>query len=332
MHAVRDGVVRYGGSVPVVLAVPRHGSSASVSALDPFGEVMMLGEWPVMLPAYRVEHCRVQPNWEKGRLLSMHAHLKPGMVLYDVGAEHADLSALYATWLKRTVRGDEYVLKDGAGNQVGDPIRDPDVTTGGVVLVEGSEKFWPVIKATFAANNLTPLGCWAGFASDVDSNESERTPSWATPSFTDGKTWPSWADGDPEPHHGFRSVVESGRTLPNITFDTLSTMAPLPDALTIDVEGAELLVLKGSTWILREKRPLVWVSIHPTLIAHDYPESGVLGTGDPDYERQRVLDFMHLLGYRYIFIEANHEEHFVFWPKEREDFDPYAGIEYLRDA
>ena len=27
---------------------------------------------------------------------------------------------------------------------------------GGVVLVEGSDKFWPVIKATFEANGLTP--------------------------------------------------------------------------------------------------------------------------------------------------------------------------------
>lgn len=292
-----------------------------MTALDPFDTVEMLGRWPVRLPAYRVEHCKAQPNWEEGRLLSMHAHLKPGDVLYDVGAEHGDLSALYGTWIEAPCR---------CGALYGQHHSDCDAQPGGVVLIEGSDRFWPVIKATFEANNLTPLGCFAGFASDVDSDESERTPSWSTPIFTDGTTWPSWADGPAEPHHGFKSVVESGRTIPNIRFDTLATMCPPPDALTIDVEGAELLVLKGSEGLLTTVRPLVWVSIHPTLIAHDYPESGVMGTGDPDRERERIYEFMYAAGYLGSYIETNHEEHAVFWPEERTDFDPWLGVEHLR--
>ena len=256
----------------------------------------------------------------------MHAHLRPGMVLYDVGSEHGDLSALYATWLRSS--------GDWLADQAGDMI-DPQLGTvpprGGVVLVEGSELFWPVIRATFEANGLRPVGCWAGFASDHDTPDDMSTPSWSTPSLTRGAEWPGWAGpslhgAEPSTHHGFKSVVESKDTIPNIRFDTLAYRVGAPDALTIDVEGAELLVLRGSERILREYSPLVWVSVHPTLIAHDYPESGILGTGDPDYERQRVLDYMAVLSYRSYHIETNHEEHWLFIPEERADVDPLAGL------
>lgn len=272
-------------------------------------EVRILGEWPVILPDYRVAHCAAQPNWEEGRLRSMHAHLRPGMVLYDVGAEHADLSALLATFV------------EGPG--------------GGVVLVEGSDKFWPVIRATFEANRLVPVACWAGFASDHDTDDEARGPGWGDVSLTVGDEWPTWAGpslngAEPPTHHGFKSVVESKDTIPNIRFDTLAEKVGPPDAMTIDVEGAELLVLHGSERILRDVRPLVWVSIHPTLIAHDYNIHGVLGAGDPDFERQRVLDYMASLDYNHQYIETNHEEHALFVPRERTDVDPHAGIEYLR--
>ena len=154
-------------------------------AMEPFETVQMLGRWPVVLPAYRVEHCRVQPNWEEGRLLSMHAHLKPGDVLYDVGAEHGDLSALYATWVQGTKEG---WLPGAAGPEY------QNEQCGGVVLVEGSDKFWPVIKATFEANGLTPAGCYAGFASDHDSPAAMRGPGWADrPLSRTGEGWPTRA-------------------------------------------------------------------------------------------------------------------------------------------
>lgn len=284
-----------------------------MSVPEGFGEVQMLGRWPVLLPDYRVEHCAQHANWEYERLISMHSLLAPGMVLYDVGSEHGDLSALYGTWVRDYSGTTQIEHPDGTR----DPVQH-FAATGGVVLVEGSEKFWPVIRHTFAANNLTPVACWAGFVSNVDSDESERTPSWATPTFTQPRqdnVWPSWADGDLIPHHGFRSVVESGRTLPNIRFDTLATKTAPPDAMTIDVEGAELLVLQGSERILREHRPIVWVSIHPTLIAMDYPESGIHGSGDPDRERERVIQFMDSCGYDATHLETDHEEHFLFQPR-----------------
>lgn len=297
-------------------------------AMEPFETVQMLGRWPVVLPAYRVEHCRVQPNWEEGRLLSMHAHLRPGDVLYDVGSEHGDLSALYATWVTEVQQGDVYVVKDGAGTQVGSEIREPNLQRGGVVLVEGSDKFWPVIKATFEANGLVPVGCYAGFASDIDSPEEFRTPSWSEPKLTTGGAWPGWAtEFEAAAFHGFKSLVESKQTIPNMRFDTMAETFGPPDALTVDVEGAEGRVLRGSERILREHRPLVWTSVHEALLWFDYPEW-------PGMTTEEVLpwfhEFMADFGYRSQHIETNHETHVVSWPEEREDFDPWLGIEHLR--
>lgn len=271
---------------------------ARVSALDPFDTVEMLGRWPVVLPAYRVEQAHVSANWEEGRLLSMHSHLKAGDVLYDVGAEHGDISSAYASWL-----GPE----------------------GGVVLVEGSDRFWPVIKATFEANGFTPEACWAGFASDVDTPEELRTPSWADPMFTRGGEWPSWADGEPEPFHGFKSLVESKQTIPNIRFDTLATMCRPPDALTIDVEGAEARVLRGSERILREHKPIVWVSLHPEMVSFDYPEWDGMTAEDVT---PWFVDFMASFGYVSHFIEKNHEHHWICHAEDR-PLDHRAGVEHL---
>lgn len=297
--------------------------------------VNMLGEWPVILPDYRVEHCARQPNWEEGRLRSMHAHLKPGMVLYDVGSEHGDLSALYASWL-RGCTDQACPCQDGDACHYVDLPDSPAMAApegwhrGGVVLIEGSELFWPVIRATFEANHLVPVGCWAGFAGDHDTPEDLRSPSWSTPSLTRGTEWPGWAgpslDGEPPTHHGFKSVVESKDTIPNIRFDTLAEKVGPPDALTIDVEGAEALVLRGSERILREHRPLVWVSLHPQLLWFDYPEWEGMTAEDV---KPWFVEFM--LGYGYVahFIEDNHESHYLCLPEES-TADPLAGIEYLQ--
>lgn len=267
--------------------------------------VKILGEWDVVLPDYRVLHCHQNANWEEGRLRSMHAHLKPGMVLYDVGAEHGDLSCLLATFVA------------GYG--------------GGVVLVEGSDKFWPVMRATFEANGLVPIACWAGFASNIDSPESERGPGWGEVSLTVGNDWPTWAGpslggAEPQLHYGFKSLVESKQTIPNIRFDSLAEIVGAPDVINIDVEGAEGLVLRGSERLLREHRPLVWVSLHPQLLWFDYPEWPGMTADDV---KHWFREFMAGYEYDAHFIEDNHESHYFCVPSERDDIDPRAGIEYL---
>ena len=77
-----------------------------------------------------------------------------------------------------------------------------------------------------------------------------------------------------------------------------------PTALTIDVEGAELLVLWGAEKTLAENSLKVWVSIHEDLMERDF--------GRTTHE---VHTFMEGLGYSGEHLATDHEEHY-FYTKE----------------
>jgi FkbM family methyltransferase len=75
----------------------------------------------------------------------------------------------------------------------------------------------------------------------------------------------------------------------------------IPDALTIDVEGSELEVLKGAVDKLEAHHPMVWVSIHPDFMIERYGQTP-----------EELHDFMETLGYRSKFLAFDHEEHWRF--------------------
>lgn len=64
---------------------------------------------------------------------------------------------------------------------------------------------------------------------------------------------------------GFGSTQAGGvsevRTLPCMTLDSLLSDFPAPDVLKIDVEGAEILVLKGAKQVLTQARPRVYCEV-----------------------------------------------------------------------
>ena len=60
-----------------------------------------------------------------------------------------------------------------------------------------------------------------------------------------------------------------------------------PDVINVDVEGAEMLVMKGATRTLLEDRPLVWLSVHPDLMLRDFGVEHV----------EELFEFMHSVGY-----------------------------------
>lgn len=76
----------------------------------------------------------------------------------------------------------------------------------------------------------------------------------------------------------------------------------VPDALTMDVEGAELLILRGARQTLKMYKPKVWISIHPDLGERDY---GIT--------KEETLKFMQDLGYKSEFLAKDHEEHWYFY-------------------
>lgn len=220
-------------------------------------------------------------GWEVERFNSMAANLRPGDVLFDVGAEFGSISAIYAQMV-------------GGEN---------------MVLFEPSPVFWPNIRLTWEANELPcPRACYVGLLG---------TEHVAVPPDLDFDAlmvngWPrcAWSTEVAETAM-YRYLHSHTTSTPQTTLDAWSNLTGIaPTAVTIDVEGAELAVLEGAKRLLEEVRPLVWVSIHPDLMARDFG----LHHGKED-----VLALLHDLSYSTTILEVDHEEHHLAWPTERRD-------------
>lgn len=236
-------------------------------------ETFVNGRWPLLLPDHRA--ARPQwPWWEAARIAAMHHHIGGGgHVVYDIGAEEGDMSALWASW----------------GNEV--------------VVVEPNPKAWPCIRATFEANELTDRirAWWVGFcghrAWEVDPDPIPLRCG------TDG--WPACARDGMVPDHGFHHIAEHEPVTPSVTLDQLvDATGVAPTAITMDVEGAELYVLRGAARTLAEHRPKVWVSVHPDFMRHLYAH-------DPDEVHQLMAD----AGYEREYLATDHEEHWMYTPR-----------------
>lgn len=187
-------------------------------------------EWTFLFPDTIADWDAIT-GWEEERLLSMQAHLKPGMVLYDVGTEHGWLSAVYGAFT-------------GHGN---------------MVLIEPSPEMWINIRKTWEANGFDdPIASFQMFCGASPSTLSRFAPPW--PECSDG-----FAEADECPAMAYRYIGDA--EIPTTTIDQIvtSTKRP-PDAITVDVEGFEIAVMRGAEMTLLKHRPLVWISVHPDLM------------------------------------------------------------------
>ena len=102
--------------------------------------------------------------------------------------------------------------------------------------------------------------------------------------------------------------LAQGSSSPDLTTPSMDDLIRLteacPDVITIDVEGAELEVLKGAVFTLKHTRPTVFVSVHERFMAHHFG--------------QRHADLYALFDrydYRLFHLGSDHEQHIMAVPK-----------------
>jgi FkbM family methyltransferase len=230
-----------------------------------FVDQQISGRWVVRIPKFLAEYHGWWDTWEKERHFSMFDHLKAGMLFYEVGASDGWQSAFYASMI------------GGASN---------------MVLIEPTTELWPNIKAILEHNNLSlPRATYMGFCGERNiGNDSLQFSAWP-----EGPDYSQFVKGQ------MFSCLGYATQKPCRTLDSLAVAIGEPDALNIDVEGAELLVLQGAEKTLKEKHPLIWLSIHPEMME-------TFG-----HTPRMLFDFMEHCGYRNELLAVDHEQHFFFY-------------------
>lgn len=205
--------------------------------------------------------------WERERINSVLSTLNHGDVLYDIGAEHGWMSVIYG----RHVGGEN------------------------MVLCEPSPDFWPNIRMGWEMNGLErPLICVEGFVGDLHRVTGQGGL------FI--REWPPSADGSECDAMAYRSLRHHSELIPTVTIDALSTYVS-PKGITIDVEGAEVYVLRGAQATLIQDKPIVWCSVHPDLMEKDH-----------DTNEGEFHNFVQSVGYEGRMLARDHEEHWLLTP------------------
>lgn len=204
-------------------------------------EAKINDRWPVKLLPHREEFHRVRPKWELGRLESCAERMRPGMTVYDVGAEEGDFTVLYRLWV---------------GNH------------GDVVPIEPQPAYWPAIRATWEGNGLPPPRAWfPGFAGG-ETTVHEHTATLADLGWPDDP-WPTCSKGRIRPDFGFLHLSQQAESTPQLRLDAFADLSRTPpDAIVMDIEGAEIRALEGCEYLCTGPNPpLLWVSVHePTML------------------------------------------------------------------
>ena len=225
-------------------------------------------EWTFWLPD-SIADWDAPSHWERERLASMQELLHPGDVLVDVGAEHGWLTAVYGSFV-------------GYEN---------------CVLVEPSPEFWPNIRGIWERNGFPdPYGCYQAFCGAAVAGDAPHPMPW--PECSIGEQVQGMAYR--YLHHGHHI----SQNIPTVTINRIQDDLARPiDAINVDVEGAEFLVMQGAEKVLRDVRPIVWISIHPDLMARDYA-----------VHPKHVIKLMEDHGYTAERIAVDHEQHWLFLP------------------
>lgn len=249
-------------------------------------KTVLNGEYEIILPEHRAarEEWHTFEGWERKRLHSMRLHLNPkgygtpNEMIYYIGAEEGEMAALCQMW--------------GAK----------------VVLFEPNPKAWNHIRAIWEANKLEhPAGIYPGFASDITQEATIRSEMTDMLTITpDG--WVKCSRAELEAAHGFKEIDKESEYFDQMKIDDYVEKTTLiPTAISIDVEGAEGMVLRGAEKTLRAVHPKIWLSGHPEFL-HD----NFAGRGGFQYLRELRDWLKKELGYKEEILDYDHEVHLFY--------------------
>lgn len=201
------------------------------------------GEFELLLPQHRAlrpEWDIVNGGWEVKRIFEMikwtvtqQLRLGRPALVFDVGAEEGDISALLAKY---------------AGCDM--------------VLVEPNNRVWPCIKAIWQANKLPqPLGVYPGFFSNDNYQDLADL----------NLNWDHLGFGGIIADHGFKELHDNYSHISRIKLDEYVKITGwVPDMITMDVEGSELEVIRGAEKTLIKHKPVIFMSVHPVEMFKHY--------------------------------------------------------------
>jgi FkbM family methyltransferase len=233
--------------------------------------------YEVLVPEFqRKPNGRGTLDYEPERTASMEKHLKQGDVLFDIGVADGWESVIYSQFV-------------GPEN---------------MCLFEPSSTVWTNIRSTWEANGCAPpRSAFWGFVSD----KTQLVPllpciNDETLEYKNG--WPLSAYRDTMIEEMcFRSLISTANNIPQTTVDDFVTRTNIaPKGMSIDVEGAELLVLKGAEQTLRRSHPLIWLSLHDLSGAIDY---------DYHTTKEEIFGFLTACGYNMTWLEDYGDSHWL---------------------
>lgn len=218
----------------------------------------------------------IAAEYEPKNFQSFRETMKPGQLVYDIGAYDGITSVI-------------------AGQTVG---------ASNVVIIEPAEMNWATIRAYWQAHDLSaPRATYAGFLSEADKSGLDPKSVVVVGGFPVEAEKSSVAQYE----EGLNFRLLNDRTFypevaarPNLTLDTVASIAGMPAGITMDVEGAEFLVLQGAVEVLKAAHPRLWISVHPDFMRERFHHDPVA-----------LHIFLNRLGYKETLLAKDHEEHWL---------------------
>lgn len=243
--------------------------------MDALIESKINDTYPIWLTPDRHEFHAARPGWEAERLTHCAETMKPGMCVWDCGAESGDFTALYHLWV-----GQE----------------------GTVIPIEPQPLYWPQIRAHWEGNELPPLkDYFGGFVGQLNQLLPPKDDGTMHQFETRGDGWPRCSVGRVIPDVGFRHLAQQTDHTPAARIDSLNVVMPTPDVIVMDIEGAEYPALLGAKAVLANVHPIMYVSIHQQTMWDWY-----------DATLDMLLEFMRSVGYTGVKLGEGSEEYWVF--------------------